>query len=225
MDAGRPELLALAALILTGCGVMTVRAARRGDRRQASRWSTGAAGVVALYAGVLVLVSAIARPVTLAPGEAKRFCGFYLDCPIGVAVVSDRPAPSTEGGLVRHIVTVEMRSDARRATIGLAGMRAALVASDGRRFEAAPADVAGLEKPVPPGGSYRRELVFDVPRDAGPLVLDVRTGWWVDRLIERAIIGDEDSLLHPRVVLALGSTASSGMSRRLPCRGRQRKLL
>lgn len=207
MDGAHPELLALTALIILGCGAMAIRAGRLGDRRRASRWTAGGLGVFALYTGLLVLVSTSARPVALARGETRRFCGFYLDCHVGVAVVDDQTGPAAEDGRLRHVVTVEMRSDARRATIGVTGVRAELVAADGRRYQAASADVAGLEERLPAGGSYRRELVFDVPPDTGPLVLEVSAGRWVDRLIERLIVGDEDSFLHPPITLALGPAA------------------
>ncbi len=209
MAAGHPELLALTALIVLGAGVMSLRALLRADRPRAGRWTIVMLLLLAAYGGALVIVSATSRPVTLSPGQAKYFCGFYIDCHIGVAVVDDRTdTVDTSGEVVRHVVTVEMRSDARRATIGVTGVRAELVAADGRRFQPEdPAAGSALEERLPAGASYRRDLVFEVPADTGPLTLDVSEGWWVDRLIEQVIIGDEDSLLHPRTTLALGAAA------------------
>lgn len=207
MAAGHPELLALIVTLCLGAAGLAFRARRRGTGRP-GRWLAAAGLLGMTYVGALVAVSLSSRPVTLEPGQAKHFCGFYLDCHIGVAVVDDRSEDAGASGEVRrHVVTVEMQSDARRATLGVTGVRVALITADGRRFQADAAETRALEERLPPGGIHRQDLVFTLPADARPVALDVSSGWWVERLIERLIIGDEDSLLHPRTTLALGPEA------------------
>lgn len=111
-----------------------------------------------------------------------------------------------------QVVTLRLSSDARRATLTPVGLEAVLVAG-GRRYRrdleaeralgAGTGAVSGLEEALPPGGSYARRLVFDVPAGTRGAALDVRDGWPVDRAIEAVIIGDDDSLFHPRTMLGL----------------------
>jgi hypothetical protein len=45
--------------------------------------------------------------------------------------------------------------------------------------------------------------VFDLPRSVRRPRLQFTEGYWIDRLIELFLIGDEDSLLHGKTTLLL----------------------
>lgn len=80
--------------------------------------------------GVILMSSSLAsREQLLGVGEVKRFCGFYLDCHIGVALRGVR----VEGS--RYLVTLVVTSDARCATLTPSGLRAVLEDRAGNRYE------------------------------------------------------------------------------------------
>src|SRR5262249_18681934 len=81
-----------------------------------------------LHVGFVAMVSAAAPERRLAPGEVKRFCGFYLDCHLGAAVAG---AQRTGNELT---VTLEISSTARAATLTPYGLTALLVDDHGHRY-------------------------------------------------------------------------------------------
>ncbi len=222
------SVLLLAATIL-GLGGVTLGALvalLRGRRTLAIGLLSGAAGWGALYGAGLVAVSLTSRERVLAPGETKRFCGFYLDCHLGAAIAGVRTLDTI--GTLRPagrfvVVTLRISSDAVRASLRPHGLHVALFAGaqPAERVpeaEAALARLSGgtaapLERAVPPGGSYLVDVVFDDSVGAGPYgigeprrLLVQLDGWGgLDRLVEGVLIGDEDSFLHRKTLLALPS--------------------
>jgi len=182
-------IVATAGLTLVAVVAMLVK------RRYAIRISLALLTWYALHLGLVAIVSAGIPERRLAPGEVKRFCGFYLDCHIGAAVVGAQRAGTKE------TVTLEISSTARSATLRPYGLRAVLLDRAGRRYEPEPADP--LEERLAPGSSYRRDLVFDVPEDARNLMLDVRERGLPDDVLEWLLPGDDDSFLHRGVYLLL----------------------
>jgi hypothetical protein len=219
-------LLALTVLGLLAAGVTTILATVRGRTRVARSIVLVASAWVAAYATLLVVTSIASRERTLALGETKRFCGFYLDCHVGVAVERvdtmarvGEPGDEIEAGGTFYIVTLRVSSDALRVPLHLERPRAVILDAEGFRHERsldaeqrlARAQLAELEQPVNAGDSFSRAIVIDVPRGARNPRLHVTMGGPLDRAVELAIIGDEDALLHARTLhsLAPGSGVSS----------------
>jgi hypothetical protein len=212
-------LLIVATVLLTLIVMIVVALMLRARRPRAAAATLGALmGWYVLHLGFVAGVSAGEPERRLAPGHVKRFCGFYLDCHLGAAVVGSRRLDSIGDRYptgVFEVVTIEISSTARGEPLGPYGLRATLIDSTGARYErdlAAERAMAGgnaavLEEALEPGGSYRRHLVFDVPAAATGLALDVRERGLPDDVLEWMLPGDEDSFLHRRTLLAL-STAS-----------------
>lgn len=191
---GMMLIVATVVLLLAG-GVALVASLARGRTRTAARIAGALAIWCVLHLGFVALVAAGEPARRLAPGEVKRFCGFYLDCHLGVAVVGARRIAA------KQIVTVEISSNAREATLTPYGLTARLVDDSGRRY---PPEPTGPLESVAPGGSYRKDFVFDLPATApGLLVLDVRERGFPDDFLEWLLPGDEDSFLHRGTVLLL----------------------
>jgi hypothetical protein len=180
-------------------------------------------GCVAIWFGfyfvMLLGFSLFSTDKTLAIGEAKEYCGFYLDCHMHTAVTDVRTAKSigdrTAGGQF-YIVTVKVFSDARRATLGLLNVTAKVLDEDGNKYyrnqdaeDQLPAQPR-FEKKISPGESFEKQIVFDLPADVKNPRLDLKEGYKIDRVIEALVIGDEDSLWHKRDYFGLGSGPLAG---------------
>ena len=217
-------LLAVTVLGLIAAAILTVISMARGRTRVARSIVLVSAAWVGAYATLLIFTSLESRERTLPLGEAKRFCGFYLDCHMGVAVervdtMSTIGPPSDElraGGMF-YVVTLRVSSDARRVPLHLERPHAVIVDSEGfhheRSLEAEQklaSALAELERPVQAGDSFTRAIVIDVPRGVREPRLYVSMGGPLDRALELAVIGDEDALLHARTFHALEPT--SGVS-------------
>ena len=170
----------------------------------------GQAGMIAvdpfrLFANWVLLLGAslTSRERVLGLDEDKKFCGFYLDCHMQVAVTSVDTV--RELGLRRanglfYVVTLRVSSDAVRARLNLIAPRLVLSDSAGRTYDRVPntTDMDALAREIGPEESFQSTIVFDVPEDAADLRLHMSMGFWVDRLVEKFLIGDEDSVLHKR---------------------------
>jgi len=201
-------VVGVAAILLSGL----IQAAT-GYRIRALLLAGAAGGWATLYAAGLLATSLSSHEVLLPVGATKRFCGFYLDCHIGVAVVEAREASALgdrRAGGVYRVVTLRVSSNALRAALTPGALRVDLVGTDGRRYardllaEAAlPRAGGALEREIPAGGAYEVTVVFDVPAGVSADRLFVGEGRGVDLAIERMLIGDDDSFLHARTMLAL----------------------
>ena len=177
-----------------------------------SRWLTkfvvgGVAVWFAFYFAMLLGFSLFSNEKTLAIGEAKEYCGFYLDCHMHTAVAAVRRAKAL-GDLIAngefYIVTVKVFSDARRATLGLLTVDAHVIDGDGNKYtrdigaESQLPSQPDFERKVGPLGSFEKEIVFDLPADVKDPRLDMHEGYGIDRVIEAVLVDDEDSILHKR---------------------------
>jgi hypothetical protein len=223
-------LLALTLVGLLGASVVVGLAVVRGRTRLARSIALIAGAWVAAYAALLVVTSVASRERTLALGETKRFCGFYLDCHMGVAVervdtvssIGDGNDALRAGGTF-YVIGLRVSSDARRVPLHLEHPEIVIVDAEGFRHERsldaeqklARAQLADLEQPVNAGDSFSRTIVIDVPHDARDPRLHVTMGGRLDRVVELAVIGDEDALLHAHTLQALvpGSGVSSASAR------------
>lgn len=225
---GQPLLLAAVGLALLAGGAVIVRALLVGRRVQARRIAAALAAGAGVYAAALLAVSLGSEPRVLGPREQKRFCGFYLDCHLYVSVADVRRTPTLGDRTARGtfwVVRLQVGSDARRAVLAPRGLTVEMTDGRGRRIARYPDAEAALvpwrrtplplERPVDPGASYLREVVFDVPDDVRDPRLLVTEGAGVDRLIERFVIGDEDSWLHAPTIIRLEPvrTAAAGGAR------------
>ena len=169
---------------------------------------------VAGYAGALLATSLASREEVLARGDTLKFCGFYLDCHLGVAVegvdrqdlIGDRRAAGTY-----YVVRLRVSSDARKATLHLGRPTFKVIdeagqfyprADDAERALAQATD-SMLRQPIAAGGSYEVRLVFDLPAGVAEPRLLVTDPTGVDRVLEGLLIGDSDSILHKPTTLAL----------------------
>lgn len=170
----------------------------------------------AAYCGALLTASFTSRERVLAKGETLRFCGFYLDCHLGVAVESVDQRSSIGGRSadgVFHVVRVRVSSDARQATLHLGRPELRVRDAEGntyaraieaeRSLASAMGDTLPLVRPVTAGGSYDVMVVFDLPAGIREPRLHVADAAGVDRVLEAILIGDDDSLFHAPTTFAL----------------------
>ncbi len=212
---GLPMILATVALAF-GLAVTVIGRQLRGRPPRVGRLALVAAAWAVLYLGALVAVSLASEERVLAWGSDRKFCGFYLDCHMQIAVTGVEVLDALGG--VRadgrfHVVTLRIGSDARAVPMRLRNPRLTVTDETGGRYprsargEAALAatrgPLAALTDEVGPGRSYTAAVVFDLPPDACDPRLAVTEGWWADRLVEFLLIGDEDSFLHARTTLRL----------------------
>jgi hypothetical protein len=156
-------------------------------------------GLGVLYAAAVLFVSLISRERTLAVGEPLRFCGLYLDCHLSAAVAGVAVA-QTAAGAMRYTVRVRFESDAVAATLTFDHPRAYLVGADRVRVRS----VSGPENlTLAAGTAVTADFVFDAPRLLDSPRLAVSKGGLLERLTEKFLIGDPDSVLHAPVLLAL----------------------
>jgi len=212
--------MGLSGLGLLAGGVLTLYALR--TERPALIKNTGlfALGWMTLYFVVLVGTSLTSEETVLSLKERKAFCGFYLDCHLGVSVedvqrvmhVGEGAAQVQSRG-VFYVVTVLVSSDAVLARLGLENPEARLIGARGRTgarslkaeqaLTAAEGVPTAFARRLDAGQSYTTTLVFDVSPDVTSPRLLITKGVAFERFMELFLIGDEDSLLHRKTVFAL----------------------
>jgi hypothetical protein len=212
-----PVIALMLYLAAVGSGVLLLGGiflARRAARPGLARLLTWLlVGGMTGYLGLLLGVSLTSHEITLPPGDRKSLCGFYLDCHVGFAV---KGVHTEESGSDRlYLVDLEIQSDARRITMTPGPLDVALLDEGGRLYRRDPvAEARATGRPwrdnpfdesLPAGQAYIRTIAFRLPADARNPRLLVREGFWLDRLIETVLIGDDDSWLHPRTLMALGA--------------------
>ena len=175
----------------------------------------------AFYFAMLLGFSMFSKEKTLTIGEAKEYCGFYLDCHMHTAVTNVRRT-KTLGDLWAngefYIVTVKVFSDARRATLGLLAVDAHVVDLSGKTYsrhidaESRLSEQPEFEQKVQPLGRFEKEIVFDLPVDIQDPRLDLKEGYAIDHAIEAVLVGDEDSIFHQRDLFSLESASFVGKS-------------
>jgi hypothetical protein len=178
------------------------------------------------YGASLLAVSLASNDRTLRIGEEKYFC--ELDCHLAYSIEGVRAVKTLGSGPAQiaasgefYVVSVRTRFDEHtisphRGDSPLTpGPRLiTLVDARGRFYSVASsaqaalanADAPGsvpLDAPLHPGQSYVTRLIFDLPQDAASPRLLIRSpaqpGW-----LGHFLIGDEESLFHRKVFLALG---------------------
>ena len=174
-----------------------------------------------IYLGVLLGVSFMSTEKVAGGGEDVLFCDLLADCSRRAAVIGvDKRR--TLGGPPRemiaegmyYLVTVKVISYAQDPSLKPRDLSG--VVMDARGNEYAPFapgqryvdNPGGSKDPFelrvgPSGGSYKRVLVFDLPRDIEQPALVLQEGSFLEHLAELFVIGDEDSLFHRKTKLLI----------------------
>jgi hypothetical protein len=176
---------------------VTVSLAHR-ERARVMRGVAWIAGVWVIYLAALVGTSLAQRQRVLAIGQEQCFGKMCF----AVIKVEEVPGFLIRDGsrLVRVQVQMRNRSGSNMQSDAL--IRAYLVDAQGRRWEES-AGVSGvrLTARVGPGDIAVSEPVFKVASDATGLELVFTRGWKQPGTL---VIGDSDSVLHRKTVVALG---------------------
>lgn len=174
-------------------------------RQRPAPWRPVALGVAswaALYLAMLLGSSLTSRERVLGLNEDKKFCGFYLDCHMQVAVTrvdTVRQFGTLKAGGVYYVVTLRVSSDAVAAHLKLLDPQFVLQDEQGRKYERVLTPLNdSLTQLIGPEESFTTTVVFDVPDTVQTPRLFVTEGIWADHLLEFLLIGDEDSVLHER---------------------------
>ncbi len=214
-------LLFLGAVFLTAVSLLVLLygAARRS--KLCARIGGGAAlMVMACYVLLLCGVSLASSERVLPAGGWKYFC--EIDCHIGYCVsgvettgaIGPEMRPSARGQFV--VVRLKVWFDERTISPNRGDgpltpnpRRVVLVDASGRAYPQSPEGEAelvrvggqagSLSEPLRPGQSFRKDLVFEVPKDASGLRLLITE----DDPETVLIIGHENSLLHRKIYLGL----------------------
>jgi hypothetical protein len=226
---GTNAILLLLTAMTVGVGLLIAFISwRRHNPRVARTFAGGAATVAIAYLAGVLVASAGSQEQTIAQGDTKWFCGFYLDCHLGMSVEgTDRVTsiPSASGTLNAtgsfHIVTVKLENSAKNPNVDMLLYQpiAKVVDAAGNEYKRSAAAEAAIGTTRPPAlgaeTKVRHEpvlatMVFDLPPNIQQPRLMVSEGWLVDRIIELGLIGDENSIFHKREFFAIdGSTRTA----------------
>lgn len=163
---------------------------------------------LALYAVLYVGSSLTSTTRELPPGAEKHIC--EVDCHFAYAVAGLDTTHVYRGQTARgtfYVVAVRVRFDSstiapwrpRDLPLTPNGRTVALLDGRGRRYAAGMAD--SLKRALIPGESFTTHLVFDVPRDAAHLRLELASSDWPTWLM----IGHENAFLHGKLLFRLAA--------------------
>lgn len=224
---GGNAIFFLLTLLFTGFLALVGLFAWRNGNRSLFRAATGVGGVViGVYCALLVTAAIASKERVLSQGEVKWFCGFYLDCHLGVSVRKVETAKSLPGpdgpvvarGIFR-IITLEFHNSAQNRGIAMTlySPFAELIDSRGGKYERiveAEAAAAGSQSFAPAlkdrlavgHEPVYATVVFDTPFEAPEPRLRIEEGFIVDRAIELLLVNDDNSLMHEPTLLALSKS-------------------
>ena len=191
-----PLIQFIGMLALMGTVGLTVVSGILWLRSRQRLWGRLTLGVPAVYLMLLAFVTAFRGRETLAPGTPLRFCGFYLDCHLSATVVRVERTPS------EWTVTLRVGNDARRVALTPFGLRVELMRGDSTVLLPM-SDPTLADRQIEPGGSREFTVSFAAVPDGATPYLRVIQGYGVDRVIEGALLGDDDALGRVRVKLGL----------------------
>ena len=225
VGGGNAILLLLTLMAVGGAAIIAVLAYRKKNPGVMRTFAGGAAIIALAYSGGVIAFSAASNEQILEPGDIKWFCGFYLDCHLGVSVertekLAALPTPS--GSLKPagsfHVLTLRLHNNAKNPNIDMLLYRpkARIIDALGNEYTrstAGEAALAGGPRPAPLGAETKvthtpvdATIVFDLPANIQQPRLQVSEGWIVDRIIELGLINDENSIFHRRSFFSLDGT-------------------
>jgi hypothetical protein len=231
IGGGNAVLLLLTTMAIGGALLIAFVAWTKKNFHVARTFAGGAGILIVAYFAGVITASAASSEETIAQGNTKWFCGFYLDCHLGMSVEGSETLaslPTPAGELkpkgVFHVVAVRLHNSARNPKIDmlLYQPRARIVDAFGNSYERSKTAEAALspnERPPALGTETKvshtpvdATLVFDLPANIQNPRMLVTEGWIVDRVLELALIADENSILHKRAFFEIedaNRTASS----------------
>lgn len=192
------EILLLGLVGWTTIGAIGVGVSSwRGERHRMRQGVIWLVGVWVMYLSVVIGVSLGQGRKVVAIGEPQCFDEMCFT----VIRVEEIPEFLIRDGRRLVRVSVQVTNKGRKAQReGL--IQAYLLDGQGRRWEESPGiNGVQLTARVAGGGSVVSEPVFKVAADASGLGLVLTHGRWQPGAL---VIGDSDSLLHRRTVVALG---------------------
>ncbi|HYJ91778.1 MAG TPA: DUF4352 domain-containing protein [Pyrinomonadaceae bacterium] len=172
----------------------------------------GVAVWLIFYIVMLLGFSFASTEKTLPIGEAKEYCGFYLDCHMHTTVTNVTRTKTLGNKTANgefYIVSVKVFSNAKRATLGLLSVDAHVADANGQTYtrdmqaETQLPPQPDFERQITPSETFEKQIVFDLPIDVQNPRLDMREGYGIDHVIEAVLIDDEDSIFHKRNYFAL----------------------
>jgi len=225
VGGGNAILLLLTGMAVSGALIIAFIAYRRRNTHVASTFAGGAALLALIYAGGVITASAASAEQTIAAGDTKWFCGFYLDCHLGLSVERTETTTSLAGprgpvpakGAFR-VITLRLHNSAKNPNLDMLFYRpnARIVDASGRTYARSPEAEAALPGDRPPALAAETSvghepveatIAFDLPANVQQPRLMVSEGWFAARVIELGLINDENSIFHKRTFMALdGST-------------------
>lgn len=174
------------------------------------------------YAVMLLGFSAASKDRVLGIGEAKEYCGFYLDCHLHSEITSVHTAKAIGDHTAKgrfYIIGVRVFSNARNPNIAfrLINPNAKVMVTDDSAIDRdldaealLPTAAVDLGGDIKGSQTIDKEIVFDIPDDLKNPKLDITEGYGIDNVIEAVLIDDEDSIRHGRTYFSLqpqGETA------------------
>jgi hypothetical protein len=154
------------------------------------------------YIAALFGFSLISKEKLLALKEEKAFCGFYFDCHLHASIseVSRRPNDDDRDADT-YTVKLKISNDARRAALRMPDPIVKVIDENGIEYYPVE-DITISNLPfsteIAAGGSAEEIYKFAISKYAKNLKLDVQERADIDRLIEKILIDDEDSIFHKR---------------------------
>ena len=225
VGGGNAILLLLTIMAIGGAAIIAFVAYRR-HYPAVMRTFVGGAAILALgYAGGVITASAASTEKIIERGDIKWFCGFYLDCHLGMSVERTEKVASlpTASGSVRpagafHVLTLRLHNSAKNPNVDMLLYRpdARIIDALGNQYTrsaAGEAALAGSRRPAALGPETKvthipvdATIVFDLPANVQQPRLQVSEGWVVDRIIELGLMDDENSVFHKRSFFSIDSS-------------------
>jgi hypothetical protein len=160
--------------------------------KRSRRLASCAIALVSAYAATLLAFSFSSREHLVDIASVRKFCAADCDLSFSVAKAEHRGDTWTIG--------VKVQSSAARVTMTPSSPQAILIDEYGREYAGSDElDKAPFARPVAPGESYIKTLVFHVPDPVKSPRLLLREGGWPGRFA----IGDEDSFFHKKTLILL----------------------
>lgn len=232
VGGGNAILLLVTMMAIGGATIIAFLAYRRNNPSVMRTFAGGAAILALLYGGGVIAASAASREQLIERGETKWFCGFYLDCHLGMSVENSENVtalPTADGPIKPagsfHVLTLRLHNNAKNPNIDMLLYRpdAKIIDALGNEYSrsaSGEAALVGTHRPAVLGVETKvthtpldATIVFDLPANIQQPRLRVSEGWIVDRIIELGLINDENSIFHRRSFFSIDKSPERTASR------------
>ncbi len=172
------------------------------------------------YIFTLFFYSYSSRTTYILKNTPKWFCSISNDCNLSVKVVDIRTAEKigeVKAQQIFYIVKLAVFNDSDSKILALDAPIVEMIDKGSRIYtriskaeEQLPLGTKfSFNQPLAPNTGFEKEVVFDYTEPDGDLILRVRDSNGLNRLIERFLIGDEDSLFHKETFFILKMNTAS----------------